>query len=181
METKRIPIIYLAQLEGTKLAQKREKKRLELDSLKKGDYDKAEYKRRKKEIIDEMNGLTFDIQGKVAEAYKQNYKVVQQMLMMFVGMDFITRLYDEAADVFKQVTVGIKRNELLDFVKLCREVSTKANEVVTIIDAAGKDMASMAYAGMEEGICVKMLDELRKNVDAYAQTPEGKKYFFGEH
>ena len=55
-----------------------------------------------------MNALTFDINGKMAEMYKQNAKVVQYMLMMFVGMDFITRLYDESADMFKAVTVGIK-------------------------------------------------------------------------
>lgn len=174
-------IIYLAQLEGTKLAQKREILRLKLENLKKLPHDKQEFKRKKKEIIAEMNALTVDINGKAAEAYKQNYKVVQMMLMMFAGMDFVTRLYDEAADMFKSVTVGIKRDELLDFVKLCREVANRASQVVQIIDSAGKDMMSMAYADMEDGIGERLLDELRDHVNAYGQTPEGRKYFYGNH
>jgi phosphopantetheine adenylyltransferase len=103
------------------------------------------------------------------------------MLMMFAGMDFITRLYDEAADLFKAVTVGIKRDELLDFVKLCREVATRANEVVQIIDEAGKDAMSMAYAEMEDGIGERLLDELRQHVDDYGKSPAGRKYFYGDH
>lgn len=174
-------IIYLAQLEGTKLAQKREILRLKLENLKELPHDKQEFKRKKKEIVAEMNSLTFEIDGKYAEIFKQNFKVVQYMLMMFVGMDFVTRLYDEAADMFKAVTVGIKRDELLDFVKLCREVATKANNVVRIIDGAGKDTMSMAYAGMEEGIGEDLLDELREKVEAYGKTPEGRKYFYGDH
>lgn len=174
-------IIYLAQLEGTKLAQKREILRLKLENLKKMPHDKAEMKKQKKAIIAEMNSLTFDIDGKMAEMYKQNYKVVQMMLMMFCGMDFLTRLYDEAADMFKAVTVGIKRDELLDFTKLCREVANKANEVVQIIDEAGKDMMSMAYADMEDGIGERLLDELRQHVDDYGKSPEGRKYFYGDH
>jgi len=179
--TKQTPIIYLAQLEGTKLAQKREILRLKLENLKELPHDKQEFKRKKKEIVAEMNSLTFEIDGKYAEIFKQNFKVVQYMLMMFVGMDFVTRLYDEAADMFKAVTVGIKRDELLDFVKLCREVATRANNVVRIIDGAGKDTMSMAYAGMEEGIGEGLLDELREKVEAYGKTPEGRKYFYGEH
>jgi len=178
---KQTPIIYLAQLEGTQLAKKREILRLKLENLKELPHDKQEFKRKKKEIIAEMNALTFDIEGKYAEIFKQNFKVVQYMLMMFVGMDFVTRLYDEAADMFAAVTVGIKRDELLDFVKLCREVATRANRVVQIIDEAGKDAMSMAYAGMEDGIGEKMLDDLREKVEAYGKSPEGKKYFFGEH
>jgi hypothetical protein len=174
-------IIYLAQLEGTKLAQKREILRLKLERLKELPHDKAEFKKQKKAIIAEMNSLTFDIDGKMAEMYKQNYKVVQMMLMMFCGMDFLTRLYDEAADLFKSITVGIKRDELLDFTKMCREAANKANEVVKIIDEAGKDMMSMAYAGMEEGIGERLLDELRQHVDDYGKSPEGRKYFYGDH
>ena len=177
MATKSAPIIYLAQLEGTKLAQKREILRLKLENLKELPHDKQEFKRKKKEIVAEMNSLTFEIDGKYAEIFKQNFKVVQYMLMMFVGM----RLYDEAADMFKAVTVGIKRDELLDFVKLCREVATRANNVVRIIDGAGKDTMSMAYAGMEEGIGEGLLDELREKVEAYGKTPEGRKYFSGDH
>lgn len=180
-KTKQSPIIYLAQLEGTRLAQKREMLRLKLENLKELPHDKQEFKKRKKEIIAEMNALTFDINGKADEAYKQNFKVVQHMLMMFVGMDFVTRLNDEAADTFRSVTVGIKRDELLDFVKLCREVATRANEVVTIIDSAGKDAMSMAYAEMEDGIGEAMLDGLREKVEAYGNTPAGRKYFYGEH
>lgn len=179
--TEQTPMIYLAQLEGTQLAKKREILRLKLENLKELPHDKSDFKRRKKEIIAEMNSLTFEINGKMAEMYKQNFQVVKYMLMMFVGMDFVTRLYDEAADTFKRVTVGIKRDELLDFVKLCKEVSTKANEVVQIIDSAGRDMASMAYAEMEEGFCEKILDELRDTVEAYGKSPAGKKFFFGEH
>ena len=178
---KTTPIIYLAQLEGTKLAKKREILRLRLEELKRLPHDKKEFKKKRDAIVKEMNALTFDINGKMAEMYKQNFKVVQYMLMMFVGMDFVTRLYDEAADMFKAVTVGIKRDELLDFVKLCREVATQANKVVCIIDEAGNDAMSMAYAGMEDGIGEKMLDGLRDKVEAYGKSPEGKKYFFGEH
>lgn len=179
--TKQTPIIYLAQLEGTKLAKKREILRLRLEELKRLPHDKKEFKKKRDAIVKEMNALTFDINGKMAEMYKQNFKVVQYMLMMFVGMDFVTRLYDEAADMFKAVTVGIKRDELLDFVKLCREVATQANKVVCIIDEAGNDAMSMAYAGMEDGIGEKMLDGLRDKVDAYGKSPEGRKYFFGDH
>ena len=178
---KQTPMIYLAQLEGTQLAKKREILRLKLENLKELPHDKQEFKKKKKEIVSEMNALTFDINGKMAEMYKQNFKVVQYMLMMFVGMDFVTRLYDEAADVFKAVTVGIKRDELLDFVKLCREVATRANRVVQIIDEAGKDAMSMAYAEMEDGIGEAMLDGLREKVEAFGKTPAGRKYFYGEH
>lgn len=174
-------IIYLAQLEGTKLAQKREILRLKLENLKKMPHDKAEMKKQKKAIIAEMNALTFDMDGKIAEVYKQNYKVVQMMLMMFCGMDFVTRLCDEAADTFKAVTIGIKRDELLDFTKMCREAANKANEVVQIIDEAGKDMMSMAYADMEDGIGEGLLNILRSAVDAYGKTPEGRKYFYGDN
>lgn len=128
------PIIYVAQLEGTMLAKKREALRQKLELLKSMPHDKIEMKRQKKEIIAEMNALTFDMNGKLAEIYRQNHDVVRTLLMMFVGMDFLTRLYDEAEAMFKAVTVGIKRDELLDFVTMCREVSRKANEVVCIID-----------------------------------------------
>ena len=178
---KETPMIYLAQLEGTRLAKKREILRLKLENLKELPHDKQEFKKKKKEIIAEMNALTFDINGKMAEMYKQNFKVVQYMLMMFVGMDFVTRLYDESADMFKAVTVGIKRDELLDFVKLCREVATRANRVVQIIDEAGKESMSMAYAEMEDGIGEAMLDGLREKVEAFGKTPAGRKYFYGEH
>ena len=175
------PTIYLAQVQGRMLATKREQLRVKLELLKQLPHDKADYKRQKKEIVAEMNALTFDMEGQMAEVYKQNYEVVKYMLMMFAGMDFITRLYDEAADLFKAVTVGIKRDELLDFVKLCREVATRANEVVQIIDEAGKDAMSMAYAEMEDGIGERLLDELRQHVDDYGKSPAGRKYFYGNH
>lgn len=163
------------------LAKKREVLRQKLELLKQMPHDKKEFKKQKDAIVKEMNALTFEMQGKVAEMYRQNYEVVKLMLMMFVGMDFVTRLYDKAADTFKKVTVGIKRDELLDFVKLCREVATKANEVVCIIDEPGKEMMSMAYAGMEDGIGEDMLTKLEKDIDAYGKTPEGRKYFYGDH
>jgi hypothetical protein len=175
------PTIYLAQVQGRMLATKREQLRVKLELLKQLPHDKKEYKRQKDEIIREMNALTFDMEGQMAEVYKQNYEVVKYMLMMFAGMDFITRLYDEAADLFKAVTVGIKRDELLDFVKLCREVATRANEVVQIIDEAGKDAMSMAYAEIEDGIGERLLDELRQHVDDYGKSPAGRKYFYGDH
>ena len=74
-----------------------------------------------------------------------------------------------------------KQGELLDFVKLCQEVANKANEVVQIIDSAGKDAMSMAYATMEDGIGDGLLDMLREKIDAYGHTPEGRKYFNGDH
>jgi hypothetical protein len=175
------PVIYLAQVEGAMLARKRQILYDWLDLLKKKPHDKVEYKKQREEIQKQIRDLSFDIASKIDEAYEQNHKVVQQMLMMFVGMDFISRLYDEAADVFKAVTVGIKRNELLDFVALCREVATKANEVVKIIDEPGKDMMSMAYAEMEDNFGEQLHKELREHVDAYGKTPAGKKYFYGEH
>ena len=175
------PAIYLAELQWRQLRVERAKLQVQLDLLKKMPHDKQEYKKQKKEITAKMNSLTFDIDGKYAEIFKQNYLVVRQMLMMFAAMDFVSRVFDESADTFKAVTVGIKRDELLDFVKLCREVSTKANEVVRIIDEAGNDMMSMAYAGMEDGIGERLLAELERHVNAYGQTPEGKKYFYGEH
>jgi len=179
--TKETQIIYLAQLEGNKLAQKREALRVKLDYIKKIPHDKKEYKKQKAEIIREMNALTCDMDAKMDEMYRQNYEVVKQMLMMFVGMDFVTRLYDEAADTFKAVTIGIKRDELLDFVTLCREVATKANEVVRIIDEPGKDMMSTAYADMEDTIGEQLIDKLRAFVDDYGKSPAGRKYFYGDH
>lgn len=181
MATKKTPMIYLAQLEGHLLAKKREALRVKLDLLKAIPHDKKEYKNKKAAIIREMNALTYDMEGKMAEMYRQNYEVVKMMLMMFVGMDFISRLYDNAADTFMRVTVGIKRDELLDFVKLCKEVSTKANEVVCIIDEAGKEMMSMAYADMEDTIGERFLLQLENYVDAYGKTPEGRKYFYGDN
>ena len=180
-QTKQAPIFYLAELEGTLLARKREFLYQKIDLLKQMSHDKREFKKQKKEIMAQVNSLTRDIYEKVSETYRQNYEVVKLMLMMFCGMDFITRLYDRAEERFKAVTVGIKRDELLDFVNLCREVATKANEVVCIIDEAGNDMMSMAYAGMEDGIGEKLLAELEQHVNAYSQTPDGKKYFYGEH
>ena len=181
MTKTKTPIIYLAQLEGTMLAKKREAYRRKLELHKQMPHDKAEFKKLKKELINKMNELTFEMDGKYAEIMKQNFLVVRQMLMMFVGMDFISRLYDESADVFKAVTVGIKRDELLDFVKLCREVATKANEVVRIIDEPGKEMMSMAYAEMEDNFGEQLHKELREHVEAYSKTPAGRKYFYGEH
>ena len=175
------PIIYLAQVEGHLLAKKREALRVKLELHKQMPHDKKEYKRQREAIIREMNALTFDIEGKMAEVYKQNYQVVRMMLMMFVGMDFVSRLYDEAADLFKAVTVGIKRDELLDFTKMCREVATKANEVVRIIDEPGKDMMSTAYAEMEDTIGEQLIDKLRSFVDDYGTSPAGRKYFYGDH
>ena len=175
------PAMYLAQLEGAMLIRKRQILEDWLDLLKKKPHDKVEYKKQREDILKQINDLTFDINSKEAEAYKQNYEVVKHMLMMFCGMDFITRLYDKAADMFRAVTIGINRGELLDFVKLCREVATKANEVVCIIDEAGKEAMSMAYAGMEEGIGEHLLAELMSRVEAYALTPEGRKYFYGYH
>lgn len=180
-KTKPQPATYLAELEWRQLRVKRAELQLQLDMLKKAPHDKQEFKKQKDEIIREMNALTFDIEGKYAEIYKQNYRVVQMMLMMFAGMDFVTRLYDEAADLFQAVTVGIKRDELLDFVKLCREAATRANEVVRIIDEAGKDAMSMAYAEMEDGIGEHLLTELRDHINAYGQTPQGRKYFYGDN
>lgn len=168
-------------MEGTILAKKREALRQKLELLKQMPHDKSEYKKLKKAIISEMNALTIDIDGKMAEMYKQNYIVVRQMLMMFAGMDFVTRVFDESADTFNRITVGVKRGELLDFVKLCREVATKANEVVRIIDEAGKDAMSMAYAEMEDGIGELLLTALRGWIDNYGKTPEGRKYFYGDH
>ena len=178
---KKYPTIYLAQVEGHLLAKRREALRVKLELHKQMPHDKKEYKRQREAIIREMNALTFDMEGKMAEVYRQNYQVVRMMLMMFVGMDFVSRLYDEAADVFKAVTVGIKRDELLDFTKLCREVATKANEVVRIIDEPGNDMMSLAYAEMEDGVGEKLLKELREFVDDYGKSPAGRKYFYGDH
>lgn len=163
------------------LARKREFLYQKIDLLKQMTHDKREFKRQKKEIMAQVNDLTFDIYGKVAEVYRQNYEVVKLILMMFCSMDFLTRLYDHAEERFKAVAVGIKRDELLDFVKLCRDVATKANEVVRIIDEAGNDMMSMAYAEMEDGIGERLLAELERHVNTYGQTPEGKKYFYGDH
>lgn len=179
--SKQYPTIYLAQVQGARLGRQREALRVKLDLLKQMPHDKQEYKKQKAEIVKQMNALTFDMEGKLNEVYQQNYQVVLRMLMMFCGMDFLTRLCDEAADVFKSVTVGPKQGELLDFVKMFREAARKANNVVQIIDEAGNEMMSMAYADMEDGIGERLLNELRQHVDDYGKSPAGRKYFYGDH
>ena len=53
-------MIYLAQLERAKLAQKRELLRQKLDILKKMPHDKQTFKQQKKEIMEEMGDLVIN-------------------------------------------------------------------------------------------------------------------------
>lgn len=171
--------MYLDQIRGSLWAKKRLLLQQQLDNLKKGPYDKIEMKKKKKELIQQMNDCQYEMQQCAKAAMQQNHKTVATMLTAFVLMDMICRGMDYVEETFKSITVGRKQHELLDFVKLCKIAAATANEVVVTIDRAGNEAMSHAYADIEDDIGNKLFNELVEYIEQYSKTPEGRKLFFG--
>jgi len=176
---KESPVMYLAQIRGSQWAKRRMMLQQQLDLLKKGSYDKAEMKKMKKEIIQKMNECQLEMQQCANDAMEQNHKTVAMMLTSFILMDMVCRGMDYIEKTFREITVGKKRNELVDFVKLCKIAAGTANEVVQTIDQAGNEQMSMAYANIEDDIGEQVFNEILDYVEQYSKTPEGRKLFFG--
>lgn len=173
------PVMYLGQIRGSLWAKKRLQLQQQIDALKKGNYDKTEMKKKKKELIQQMNDCQFEMQQCAEEAMQQNHQTVRAMLTSFVLMDMICRGMDYIEETFNAITVGRKKNELMDFTKLCKIAAATANEVVKTIDKTGNDMMAMAYAQIEDDIGNKLFNELVNYIEQYSKTPEGRKLFFG--
>lgn len=173
------PVMYLGQIKGSAWAKKRMMLQQQLDMLKEGTYDKTEMKKRRKEIISQMNECQYEMQLCAEQALEQNHKTMAAMLTAFMLMDMVCRGLDHIEETFKTVTVGSKKDELQDFVKLCRIAAATANEVVVTIDNAGSETISKAYADLEDNIGEKLFNELLDHVEQYSKTPEGRKLFFG--
>jgi hypothetical protein len=173
------PVMYISQIRGSLWAKKRLELQRQIDSLKQGNYDKAEMKRKKKELIQQMNECQFEMQQCADDAMKENHQTVTAVLTAFMLMDMVTRGLDYIEKTFKSITVGNKKNDLLNFVKLCKIAAATANEVVTTIDKAGNEMMSMAYADIEDDIGDHLFNELLNYIEQYSKTPEGRKLFFG--
>lgn len=172
--------MYLAQIRGAVWAKRRLLLQQQIDLLKKGPYDKSEMKQKRKELIRQMNDCQCEMDKCAEEAMEQNRLTVKTMLASFVLMDMICRAMDYIEKTFNAVTVGQKKNELGDFVKLCKIAAATANQVVTSIDKAGNDRISLAYANLEDDIGEQLFNELLNYIDQYSQSPEGRKLFFGQ-
>lgn len=173
------PIMYLGQIRGSVWAKRRLLLQQQIDNLKKGPYDKTEMKKRKKELIQQMNDCQYEMQKCAEDAMKQNHQTVRTMLTAFVLMDMICRGMDYVEETFKAITVGRKKDELVDFTKLCKIAAATANEVVKTIDKAGNERMSIAYANIEDDIGNRLFNELVDYIEQYSKTPEGRKLFFG--
>lgn len=173
------PVMYLGQIRGSMWAKRRMLLQQQLDMLKKGSYDKSEMKRMRKEIIQKMNECQAEMNKCAEEAMEQNHKVMSTMLTSFILMDMICRAMDYIENTFKEITVGRKKDELVDFTKLCKIAAATANEVVVTIDKAGNEKISLAYANLEDDIGERLFNELLEYVEQYSKTPEGRKLFFG--
>lgn len=171
--------MYLAQIRGSLWAKKRLQIQQQIDSLKEGTYDKAEMKKKKKELIRQMNECQFEMQQCADEALEQNHQTVTAVLSALMLMDMVCRGLDQIESTFRTITVGSKQKDLLNFIKLCKIAAGTANEVVTTIDKAGNDMMSEAYANIEDDISTELFDKLTDYVEQYSKTPEGRKLFFG--
>ena len=172
--------MYISQIRGSLWAKKRLDLQKQIDSLKQGSYDKAEMKRKKKELIHQMNEYQFEMQQCADEAMKENRQTVTAVLAALMMMDMVSRAMEFIEDTFKSITVGSKKNDLLNLVKLCKIAAATANEVVVTIDKAGNEMMSMAYADVEDEIGTKLFNEVLEHIEQYSKTPEGRKLFFGE-
>lgn len=176
---KESPVMYLGQIRGSVWAKKRMLLQQQLNALKEGSYDKTEMKQKRKELIQQINDCQFEINQCAQEAMEQNKQTVKAVLTSLILMDMICRGMDYIEKTFNEITVGRKKNELLDFVKLCKIASATANEVVTTIDKAGNERMSLAYADIEEDIGEQLFNELLNYIESYSKTPEGRKMFFG--
>jgi len=171
--------MYLAQIRGSLWAKKRLELQRQIDMLKHGNFDKAEVKKKKKELIRQMNECQYEMQQCADEALQQNHQTVTAVLSALMLMDMVCCGLDRIEDTFKSITVGSKQKDLMNFVKLCRIAANTANEVVTTIDKAGNEMLSIAYANIEDKIGVRLFKELTEYIEQYSRTPEGKKLFYG--
>lgn len=171
--------MYLAQIRGSLWAKKRLEIQQQIDMLKKGSFDKVEVKKRRKELIQQMNECQYEMQQCADEALEQNHQTVKAVLSALMLMDMVCRGLDQIEHTFKTITAGSKQKDLLNFIKLCKIAAATANEVVVTIDKAGNETLSTAYANIEDEIGTRLFDELTEHVEQYSKTPEGRKMFFG--
>lgn len=177
---KQAPVMYISQIRGSLWAKKRLELQRQIDLLKQGSYDKAEMKKKKKELIHQMNECQFEMQQCADKAMEENHQTVTSVLAALMLMDMVSRGMEFIEETFKAITIGSKKNDLLNLVKLCRIAAATANEVVVTIDKAGNEMMSMAYADIEDKIGSKLFNELIDHIEQYSKTPEGRKLFYGD-
>ena len=174
--------IYVAQLAGAALAARRHIYRQQLDMLKQCSvYDKQVMKRQRKELVSKINECNLQIAEAEKEVYRQNHQVVSAMLLAFICCDLVSETLDHVGDVFNKVTIGKMKDELADFVTLCRQASKQANDVVVTIDHGGNDTLSMAYAEVADDITTEIKGLLMRRIEQFADTAEGKRLFYGYH
>lgn len=176
---KRSDAVYIAQVHGALAARRRMVAQAKLDAMKRGDYDKAEFKRLRKQLLDEYNKANIEMAECHDEVWRQNHMVVSALLQVFTAMDVVTRAIDDAADVFSSLTVGGMKDDLAEFINDCRGVASAANAIVTGIDSAGNEQMSMAYADIADTLTDGLMDTIRERIEDYADTPNGRKYFYG--
>ncbi len=170
---------YVSYLKGAAAQAKKDYLQKKLSSMKRGEYDKGEYKRIKKELIEEMNRCTEELDIALDEVREQNHRVVSCLLMAFTAMDLVTEVMDHCADTFRDCTVGGMQEQLKRFSDDCRHVADLANSVVTGIDEAGNETLSLAYSDMAEDITTELKEIIFDRIERYADTPQGRKFFWG--
>lgn len=173
--------IYIGSLRMNAARAKKQALQMQLDELRRGEYDKADRKRLQREIIAAMNAATDEINESVDEIYRQNHAVVSAVLTAFVCMDLVTAVMDDIGDTFNALTIGGMRTELAAFTAECRDVAAEANKVVTGIDAPRNDGLSFAYAEIAEDIVDRLKEIIKERIEQYADSPQGRKYFWGRH
>lgn len=176
---KRSEPIYIAQVHGALAARRRMVAQAKLDAMKRGTYDKSEFKRLRKQLLEEYNRANIEMAECHDEVWRQNHMVISAMLQVFTAMDVVTRAIDDAADVFSSLTVGDMKTQLADFINDCRRVAAAANAIVTGIDSAGNEQMSLAYADIADSLTDGLMDTIRERIEDYADTPNGRKNFYG--
>ena len=170
---------YLSYMKGAAAQAKKDYLQMKLSSMKRGEYDKGEYKRIKRELIAAMNKCTEELDIAMDEIRVQNHRVVSALLMAFAAMDLVTEVLDHCGDTFQSCTVGGMQEQLAKFTASCREVAALANKVVTGIDETGNETMSMAYADMADDITTELKELMIDRIERFADTPAGRRYFWG--
>ena len=170
---------YVGWLAGRAALAKRESVRRRLETLRSGDWDKGEYRRVRRELTEELNDATAALEAARLDVIAQNRRVVSALLLAFGMMDMVTTVLDDVADVFETLTIGEMQLHLGGFVGDCRRVAELANKVVVGIDSPGKESLSEAYAEMAEELVDRLKETAAEYIEAYSNTPSGRKYFWG--